>query len=321
MLLSIIIPCYNSALYIKQTIDSIIMQNKESLEIILVNDGSTDSTLSILDDYKSKNDNVVVIDQNNRGVSIARNEGLKVAKGKYVCYLDSDDLFTQETIQYFFNVMNIFPNVDLLCFGYQSKRENGTIKRMAIPRHSNMLFSSADFLSLFLERNIYVHIGSFLVKRDLLLSKSILFLPNCKIGEDIRFIIQMIQSANSVYYDSRVCFSYIVRPNSTMKGYKSFEIQNFSLYNVIEDMNIIFSRLNDSKMYFLAVTYVSLLVRYLRYGSPNRIIETYFIDKSSILLKPLPRLSLYYFAILIFGCIPKKILFTIKNVLVKLSSI
>ncbi len=96
-LVSVIIPCYNAANWIGQAIDSVLNQTWQNIEIIVVDDGSTDDSLSVLDKYVGKN--IEVITQENRGASSARNQGLNRAKGDYIQYLDADDLISVNKIK------------------------------------------------------------------------------------------------------------------------------------------------------------------------------------------------------------------------------
>ena len=92
---SIIIPVYNAEKYLKRCLDSVLSQTLKDIEIICVNDGSTDNSIQILKEYGSK---IKVINQENQGLSVARNTGLKEAKGEFVAFLDSDDYYNKEYI-------------------------------------------------------------------------------------------------------------------------------------------------------------------------------------------------------------------------------
>lgn len=96
---SVIIPCYNAEQYIKKCIEILLNDKLKKKEIILVNDGSTDRTLEILNKYKENNKNIIVINQKNSGQAVARNNGLKLAKGKYITFIDIDD-FPAENMLY-----------------------------------------------------------------------------------------------------------------------------------------------------------------------------------------------------------------------------
>lgn len=90
-LISIIIPIYKVEEYLKRCVDSVINQTYKNLEIILIDDGSPDSCGKICDEYAKINNKIYVIHQQNQGVSAARNAGIDKAKGKYICFIDSDD--------------------------------------------------------------------------------------------------------------------------------------------------------------------------------------------------------------------------------------
>ena len=98
MRFSIIIPVYNSEDYLQKTLDSICQQDFSDFEIICINDGSVDSSRSILIEYKKKYHNIILYDQPNSGPSVARNKGLELATGEYVLFCDSDDWFERITI-------------------------------------------------------------------------------------------------------------------------------------------------------------------------------------------------------------------------------
>ena len=92
--ISVIIPVYNVEKYIRECLDSVLEQSLKDIEIICVNDGSTDSSRNILLEYRKKDSRVIVLDKQNGGLSSARNSGIDIAQGKYVLFLDSDDLLS-----------------------------------------------------------------------------------------------------------------------------------------------------------------------------------------------------------------------------------
>jgi len=94
-LVSIVIPVYNVQKYLSQCLDSVIKQTYKNIEVIIVDDGSTDASLSICMNYKEKNENIIVIHQNNMGLSVARNRGISEANGEYLIFIDSDDFVSE----------------------------------------------------------------------------------------------------------------------------------------------------------------------------------------------------------------------------------
>ena len=99
-LVSVIIPAYNVAEYIPFCLDSLISQTYKNLEIICVNDGSTDSTLDIIKEYAEKDSRIILIDKENGGLPSARNAGMNIAKGDYISFVDSDDVVSLDMIEY-----------------------------------------------------------------------------------------------------------------------------------------------------------------------------------------------------------------------------
>ena len=97
--ISIIVPVYNTEPYLEQCLDSIINQTLEDIEIICVNDGSTDNSLSVLEEYASKDNRIKIINQENEGPGFARNNGLKSVNGEYVLFVDSDDWIELNTCE------------------------------------------------------------------------------------------------------------------------------------------------------------------------------------------------------------------------------
>lgn len=102
---SVIVPVYNAEKYIGQCIESLLNQTKNKIEIIIVNDGSTDSSLSIIKAYKEKYSNIMLIDKPNEGVISARIEGLKVARGDYIGWVDADDFLEPKMVEILFNLI------------------------------------------------------------------------------------------------------------------------------------------------------------------------------------------------------------------------
>ena len=105
---SVIVPVYNVEKYLKQCLDSLINQTLEDIEIICVNDGSTDSSLNILEEYQNKDNRIKIISQENKGVSAARNLGLKNAKGEYLLFIYADDWVELNALEELFNNIGRF---------------------------------------------------------------------------------------------------------------------------------------------------------------------------------------------------------------------
>ena len=102
--ISIIIPVYNAEKYLAQCIESIIKQTYSNLEIIIINDGSTDRSLEICNFYKENDQRIVVFNQNNSGVSVARNKGLDISNGEFIMFVDADDWLNADFVESLYKV-------------------------------------------------------------------------------------------------------------------------------------------------------------------------------------------------------------------------
>lgn len=110
-LISVIMPVFNTEKYVKEAIESVFSQNYKKIELICINDGSTDSSLSILESFGDK---IILINiKDNCGASEARNKGIRVAKGKFLAFLDADDIWVNNKLEVQMNQFNINPNLDI----------------------------------------------------------------------------------------------------------------------------------------------------------------------------------------------------------------
>ena len=118
LFLSIIVPVYNVEKYLERCLDSILVQPFKNFELILVNDGSTDNSLSICQRYEVTNNRIVIVDKPNGGLSSARNAGLKVAKGNYVSFIDSDDFISSNFYEANMEFLEKKPDIDMMILPY-----------------------------------------------------------------------------------------------------------------------------------------------------------------------------------------------------------
>ena len=115
--LSVIMPVYNVAKYLPMCLDSIICQTLDDIEIICVNDGSTDESLSVLQEYKEKDSRIIIIDKKNEGSGVARNTALAIAQGEYVYFVDGDDWLDNDSVLKMLYEKAMADELDILIFG------------------------------------------------------------------------------------------------------------------------------------------------------------------------------------------------------------
>jgi len=134
-LVSVIIPCYNEENYIYECLESVISQTYKNIEIICVNDGSTDNTREILYELRKNNSIIQIIDINNSGAPVARNIGLNLAKGTYIQFLDADDLIRPNKIEHQFNlVKNVKFVPDMVAADWTMVKQSNIIKKIHLER-------------------------------------------------------------------------------------------------------------------------------------------------------------------------------------------
>ena len=104
-LISVIMPAYNVEEYIEKSIDSVLQQTYTNWELIIINDGSMDNTKKIVENYLHIDMRIIYLEQENKGVSVARNKGIDSAKGKYIAFLDADDLWTKDALEKLYDLM------------------------------------------------------------------------------------------------------------------------------------------------------------------------------------------------------------------------
>lgn len=183
--ISVIIPVYNTEKYLRKCLDSVVNQTLEDIEIICVNDGSTDSSLKILEEYVQKDNRVRVISQENQGVSIARNTGIKTSTADFIMFLDSDDTIEFNTLELSFAKITK-TNADICCFGlneitkdFRKPRDWGESKYLREYENKE--------LDIEAKKAFIINACGKLFRRDFLLKNNILFGPNIKMGEDAIF--------------------------------------------------------------------------------------------------------------------------------------
>ena len=204
--ISVIIPVYNTAKYLKECLDSVLNQSFDDFEVICVNDGSTDNSLEILESHDD--DKIVIINQEHKGASAARNIAIKKSQGEYILFIDSDDYIALDTLNEVYELANS-KSLDLLFFkliNFNEKRDKIKLDYFEMEYIKDIVDGEVfdwhrvkDFLF-----KLPVTAPSKLFKRDLI--KNIEF-PEDVIFEDNVFFIRTILNAKRMYfYDKHLYF-------------------------------------------------------------------------------------------------------------------
>ena len=210
-LISIIMPAYNCEKTIKQSIDSVLKQNYCDWELLIINDGSTDNTLKIINEYQEYT-KIKVINQKNAGPSSARNKGLEFANGKYITFLDSDDYLDENYIKV---LIESIDNNDMVICNYYIFNNNGIYENKINKKNVN-IYDKAHYGEMIykLKNNNLLNTNwNKMYKLSIIKNNNLLFDTNYKNGEDIRFNYQYLKYANTVKIISDKLYYYKINEN------------------------------------------------------------------------------------------------------------
>ena len=221
--ISIIIPVYNGEEYILNCINNILQQTYNNIEIIVVNDGSTDSTKEVLKGIDKRDNRIKIINKENTGVSDSRNVGINVSTGDYIAFLDSDDKLVKNAIEEL--VKNLNENfVDVILFGFSvigdKKRKNDTELLNALKEKNNDNLKYELISSMIsTNKNLFGYAWRALYSRSFLITNDINFPVNIKISEDYMFLLKSLYKANKIKIDTNEYYEYILGNTSMSKKY------------------------------------------------------------------------------------------------------
>ncbi len=236
--ISVIVPIYNVEDYVAQCIESICAQTYTNLEIILVNDGSTDNCLTIMEKYAAKDDRVVVINQKNQGANAARNSGLLQATGEWVCFVDGDDwidtimceelskYFSQDWDVIFYSYRKVYPSgisekkYSDGCFEI-TKEDFRELQLATLNRLGPYRFGVNTMETVSIVDKIYRR--EFLIKNNLFLNEK---LPKL---QDLFFNLQIYDYANRGFVVNKVFYNYRIYGGSVSRRYQKDIVMKFQL--------------------------------------------------------------------------------------------
>jgi glycosyltransferase involved in cell wall biosynthesis len=235
MFISIIIPFYNIGEKIKKAVTSCLRQkDKDKFEIVFVDDGSTDHSVNYINNFKGLNKlNYTIISQKNKGVSVARNNGLNVAKGDYILFLDSDDYIHEDLINDL--TKNIHQQPDLIYWGYDTVDEEGnTLQKY---NDTNTYCDEREkLLHQYLSGKTWIWTGSVLYKKSFLKENQIRYTEGKVFSEDIEFITKCIIYSKKIVCLHRTYSYYVQNPASITKGINYKRFQSIHTLAVIENL-------------------------------------------------------------------------------------
>ena len=266
-LISIIIPVYNVELYLRRCLDSVVKQTYSNVEIIIVNDGSTDNSLVICEEYYTKYPNLIhIINKTNGGLSSARNIGLEYSNGDYICFIDSDDYVDEKYIEILFRNMHQM-NADVSCCNYKR-----TYKSIENRYYSDkiILKTDDDIIEIYLTHEMTSAWGKLYRKN---LFQNIKF-PVNKVYEDILTNFKILINCSRIVIDESMLYMYYVRRGSiTTSKFREKNLHLLDAWN--EVLNITAEKYNQNiynkAKYRRDRVYFTLLAVIARYGFDSNI--------------------------------------------------
>ena len=257
MKVSVIIPVYNVEKYVKKCIESVLQQNLDEYEIIIVNDGSTDQSAKIIQDLYEKNKDIIkIITQKNKGLGGARNTGIENAKGEYLFFLDSDDYIPAGTLQRLYERVKV-EDLDILIFNALMVDEKNNDLGICKGCKNNSIFSLSTYPNLLSElpgawNKIY--------KRSLFLENNIRY-PDRVWYEDIHTTLKLYPYCKRISSIDEVHYYYLQREDSIMKSNKCSKV--IEMCDAIQDVVDYYKENNLYDKYKNEIEYMAFLHEYM----------------------------------------------------------
>lgn len=240
-IISVVIPIYNIQDYLERCIKSIVHQTYQDLEIILVDDGSTDNCPVICDQWGKKDHRIKVIHKQNAGLGMARNEGIEHATGEFICFFDGDDYIAEDLIEKAYGMIMI-EKADMVTFGYNRVSSSGTIKASVIPKVPYIVYTGDQIRNEFIpnmlspnpktgeNQNLWMSACSSLYSMKFVQNNNWKFVSERKIiSEDIYSLIFLYSTLNKVVILQEALYYYCENNSSLTHVYRSdrFDKNNY----------------------------------------------------------------------------------------------
>lgn len=237
-LISVIVPVYNVGEYLEQCINSIIKQTYSNIELILVDDGSTDSSKDICDEYERYDYRIKVIHKKNGGLVSARKKGVLAAKGDYVSFVDGDDWIDTDTLQKLIKVGNGADIITYACceeYGdYQIVKRNSVPEGMYDISKKNSLYRKMLMNNFFFEFGVIPHLCDKLIRKEILEQNQMLVSDKISYGEDVACAYPCMIDATSICITNMPLYHYRQRMGSIVKSNSDINPDNFkAIYNLL----------------------------------------------------------------------------------------
>lgn len=229
-LISVIVPIYNVGKYLEKCLKSIINQTYKNMEIILVDDGSTDNSGSICDKYVNVDSRINVIHKKNGGASEAKNVAIDIATGQYITFVDSDDYIQEDYIEYLYNLIKKY-NCNMCVTAYYVENANKKITNFGKTYEEKLLNQEEAISRMLCEEGFSVSPWAKLYKKEIF--KGIRY-PVGKIYEDNETTYKLMEKCEKIAYGNEPKYTYVKRENSVMNT--KFSEKRLELITLTDNM-------------------------------------------------------------------------------------
>ena len=235
---SVIVPVYNLSQYIGSTLDSIINQDFKSFELIVIDDGSTDESLEVINDKLSKSlISYKVIHQENSGVSSARNRGIEEAQGEYLVFVDGDDYITGNHLSELYNGESDFSLIQLV------KKDGDKLSNPYI--YSKRSIACDDFIKMELNMEIPFNFCQLMYKTSIIKDNNLRFNTDAVYGEDTEFALKALAFGDDIAISNEITYYYIQRQDSAIR---TTDFRRFELIGIFENLAEFYKKLGRNDL-------------------------------------------------------------------------
>lgn len=210
---SVIIPVFNAENYLERSIKSVLQQSEKDIEVILINDGSTDKSESIINSFACIDKRVFTFNIINSGVSVARNLGIEKASGEYIMFLDADDWIESVAIEILLNLAETYL-VDFIRFEYSIDIMNRSSILSKKIDEVNGIINLETLRKIYLKTTLFNSIWSLFIRKSIIVVNDITFPVNYIYAEDMVFNAKLLSYSNVVYYYEAAIYHYVVNEHS-----------------------------------------------------------------------------------------------------------
>ena len=235
LLITIIVPCYNTETYLKRCVNSILAQTYTNIEILLIDDGSTDNTPDLCDAYALQDKRIAVIHQQNKGLPATRKVGIAKAKGNYCFFIDADDTMEPNTLEYLMSVALQYPQSEAIVTGYNYISPTGETT-YSLKKDTLTVFTGVELIQ---QKALFTAVWGKLFRTSFLKAHMQGFVNNVSYGEDLLFFLINIYSIKQMVITPTVLYHYFSTPGSMVNSTNKWDIERISYDALVEQIKLL----------------------------------------------------------------------------------